>query len=568
MESSDYELVSHDKGYNLTSFLLEWKDLTYSVKTKKENIQILKSVTGFAKSGEMLAIMGSSGSGKTSLLNIVSNRITSQPGLRISGEVTLNKVPIRSFSSTQYIKYVVQEDNLFATQSVRECLQFSARLKIPHFSTEQVNERVNEIINDLKLGKVADNLIGSTMTRGLSGGEKRRVSIGNELISYPTVLILDEPTSGLDSITAESVIQLLQNQAKLGKMIIFTIHQPSSKIFKMFDRLILMSEGLFLYQGISSHSVKYLTNLGYECHEDTNPPDYYMRILYVENRHEMTEKERTILKDLSESYNKNSDKSSYYYGDEKLAIINKENQLESATFSAQFGVVFERAMLNVIRQPLLSAIKIFQSIFMSILIILLYHGNSGSFKSMQNYQGVLFFNTLNCIASVFQGQILTFPLERPVFIKEYKENLYGVMSYFTAKIISEIPFQIIFTIIYTCTIYFVVPYNTSSASKFFIYFGINFLSQVSGNAMGYMMGSFTSNLVFSITLGPAVMMAFVIFGGFFSNTNSLTGAFYWVRYLSPFNYTYRAYILNQFNDFSFDYGVSNPIETLNFQGLI
>ena len=86
--------------------------------------------------------------------------------------------------------------------------------------------------------------------------------------------------------------------------------------------------------------------------------------------------------------------------------------------------------------------------------------------------------------------------------------------------------------------------------------------------MGYMMGSFTSNLVFSITLGPAVMMAFVIFGGFFSNTNSLTGAFYWVRYLSPFNYTYRAYILNQFNDFSFDYGVSNPIETLNFQGLI
>ena len=516
----------------------------------------------------MLAIMGSSGSGKTSLLSIISNRIASQPGLSINGEVTLNKVPIRSFSSTQYIKYVVQEDDLFATQSVRECLQFSARLKIPHFSTEQVNERVNEIINHLKLEKVADNLIGNSMTRGLSGGEKRRVSIGNELISYPTVLILDEPTSGLDSITAESVIQLLQNQAKLGKMIIFTIHQPSSKIFKMFDRLILMSEGIFLYQGITSKSVDYFANLGYTCNPDTNPPDYYMRILHVANRHAMTEKEQELLINLSESYNKNSDTYSYCYENEELTIINKNKKLESATFSAQFGVVFERAMLNVVRQKMLSIMKIIHAVFMSVLIILIYHENSGDFKSMQNYQGVIFFNVLNSIATTFQGQVLTFPLERPVFIKEYKEGLYGVMSYFTAKIISELPFQIIFTIIYSCIIYFVIPYNDSSASKFFIFFGISLLAQVSGNAMGYMMGSFTSNLVFSITLGPTIMMVFGVFGGFFSNTKSLTQAFYWIRYLSPFNYTYRALILNQFTDFTFDKGVLNPIDTLNFQGLI
>ena len=300
MESSDYELVYDNNRLAYKNFLLEWKDVTYSIKTKTSSTQILKGVTGFAKSGEMLAIMGSSGSGKTSLLSILSNRIASQPGLSVGGSVYLNKIPIRSFSCAQYIKYVVQEDDLFATQTVRECFQFSARLKIPHFSSEQVHKRVEEIIKDLKLEKVADNLIGNAMKKGLSGGEKRRVSIGNELISYPSVLILDEPTSGLDSTTAESVIQLLQNQAKLGKMIIFTIHQPSSKIFKMFDRLILMSEGTLLYQGIASKSVEYFANHGYVCNEDTNPPDYYMRIIYVANRNAMTAKERDFLKQLSD----------------------------------------------------------------------------------------------------------------------------------------------------------------------------------------------------------------------------------------------------------------------------
>ena len=561
-------LADGNNRITLNRFLLEWKDVTYSVKTNHQNAQILKGVAGFAKSGEMLAVMGSSGSGKTSLLSILSNRIINQPGLKIGGEVVLNKVPIRSFSTAQYIKYVVQEDDLFATQSVRECLQFSARLKIPHFSAEQVNERVNGIIADLKLEKVADNLIGNKMTRGLSGGEKKRVSIGNELISYPSVLILDEPTSGLDSIIAENIIYLLQKQARLGKMIIFSIHQPSSRIYKMFDRLILMSEGTFLYQGIASESVEYFTNLGYTCNSYTNPPDYYMRILHVANRHAITDAEQELFKHLSESYNKNSDKCSYYYGNEELMTINKKNKPESTTFSAQFGAIFERNMLYIIRQPWLSSVKIIQVIFMSILIILIYHGNSGNFKSMQNYQGVLFFNVINSIGGTFQAQLLLFPLERPVFIKNYKENLYGVMSYFSAKIISELPFQIAVTSIYCCIIYFVIPFNDSSVSKFFIYFGIILLCQISGNAMGYWIGSYSNNRVFSGTLGTTLMTVLTIFSGFFSNTKSLSSFCYWIQYLSPFNYAYRAFILNQFTDFTVNAGVINPIDELNFQGVV
>ena len=381
-------------------------------------------------------------------------------------------------------------------------------------------------------------------------------------------MILDEPTSGLDSITAESVIQLLHEQAQSGKMIIFTIHQPSSRIYKIFDRLILMSEGTVLYQGVASQSVKYLENLGFKCPQDTNPPDFYMRLLYVSNRNNMVKKEQELLKKLSESYRLNANDYGYYKGNEKLSMIEIYKNLQSAAFIEQFRVIFERAMLNVLRQPMLSMMKVVQGLFMSIVIILIYHGNSGDYKSMQNYQGILFFNVFDSFAMSFQSQILTFPLERSVFIKEYKEDLYGVNSYFSAKLISEIPFQIIFSIIYCTIIYFVIPYNTESASKFFIFFGISFLAQISGNVMGYMIGSFTSSMIFSITFGPTLLIIFVIFGGFFSNTSSLSSAFSWVKYISPINYTYRAFIINQFTDFSFDKGVLNPIDTLNFQGTV
>ena len=201
--------------------------------------------------------MGTSGSGKTSLLNLLSGRITAQPHLEIFGEINLNHIPIDTFNSNHYIKYVTQEDYLFSTQTVRESLTFAARLKVPNITYAEIMNRVDLIINALKLEKVSDNIIGSLSTKGLSGGEKKRLSIGNELISNPSVLILDEPTSGLDSSTAELVVDLLKEQAKIGKTIVFTIHQPGFKIFNVFDRLILMSEGEFVYQGKAKNSVLY-----------------------------------------------------------------------------------------------------------------------------------------------------------------------------------------------------------------------------------------------------------------------------------------------------------------------
>ncbi|OMJ90764.1 hypothetical protein SteCoe_6843 [Stentor coeruleus] len=556
---SENEPFFHD------SYLLEWKDVKYSVNQKGKETIILKGVSGYANSGEILAVMGTSGSGKTSLLSILSNRLFSQPNVKVSGTVTLNQNEIHTFHSNHYIKYVLQENFLFGTQTVRESLTFACRLKVPYLTKFQANERVNEILEYLKLTKVAENMIGNSMRKGLSGGEQKRVSIGNELISYPKVLILDEPTSGLDSYTSQHLIEVLQAQAHLGRTIIFTIHQPNSKMFSMFDRLILMSEGEFLFQGPTTEVVKYFSDIGYQCPHEINPPEYFMRVFHIKDRHDMTTIEIEILNICSNNYKETLEKFMIPHI-EGLTEIDINKKLHSASIITELSVLFQRSILNVKRQPMFSVIKIGQAIVMSTLVALIFNNLGHDRKSIQSIAGALFFNSMDFITTPAQAQVLTFPLERPVFLTEYKEELYGIFPYFMTKVICEIPFQIIFTIIYSLIMYFAVPYNTHDASKFFIFFGISLLSQISGNAFGYLVGSLTSSIQLALVIAPALMITSIIFGGFFSNTNSYSSAFYWIRYISNYNFAYRALIVNQFTDFDFNNEDDNPINLLNFEG--
>ena len=281
---------------------LTWKDIQFTATIEKKPSQILKGVSGFANPGEILAIMGSSGSGKTSLLSILSNQIILQRNTIVTGSVEINGVNIKTIDYSSFSRYVMQQDILMPTLTVKEALIFAATLKIK--GTKQfIESRVDSIMTDLKLTKIADSIIGNELIKGISGGEKKRVCIGIELISEPQILILDEPTSGLDSFTAELVIDLLKTQAKKGKTIVLTIHQPSTSIYKAFDRLLLLVEGNVIYQGAAQDSVNYFASIGYECPNLTNPPDYFIRIMYIVNRYVLTEKEKKTLHLFTTSYN-------------------------------------------------------------------------------------------------------------------------------------------------------------------------------------------------------------------------------------------------------------------------
>jgi len=204
----------------------------------KEPKKIIDGVWGTVMPGQFLAIIGASGAGKTTLLNFLSGREISN-NLVKTGKITANgveKETIEGFSTLS--AYVQQDDILFQTMAVRECLEFAAKLKLPGTLAQQL-ARVDEVIAILKLTKCQNTKIGGPLVKGVSGGERKRTSIGVELITDPTLIFLDEPTTGLDSFTATSVMETLGDLArKDGRTVISTIHQPNSDIFEQFDRLV------------------------------------------------------------------------------------------------------------------------------------------------------------------------------------------------------------------------------------------------------------------------------------------------------------------------------------------
>ncbi|MEW5318869.1 MAG: hypothetical protein WDW38_010053 [Sanguina aurantia] len=210
--------------------------------------QILFDVSGRVEPGEVLALMGPSGSGKTSLLSILGRRST----VRVAGDITFNGRPADK-AIKRRLGFVTQDDLLFPDLTVDETLFYAAMLRLPaSYSRERKLARVDDVLSALGLGKCRSTIIGGGMRRGVSGGERKRVAIGHELLTDPSILFLDEPTSGLDSTTALKLMQTLRSLASGGRTMITSIHQPSSRLYQHMDKLMLLSEGHTIFYG-SAH---------------------------------------------------------------------------------------------------------------------------------------------------------------------------------------------------------------------------------------------------------------------------------------------------------------------------
>jgi ABC-type multidrug transport system ATPase subunit len=203
--------------------------------------------------------------------------LAAKKGVSISGHVEVAGEKIDPVTFREHIAYVMQEDALMSTATPREALEFSAHMRLPSSTThEEIHTLVTGLLKDLGLESCSDTMIGGAMIKGISGGEKKRTSVGVELITDPALLFLDEPTSGLDSFSAYSMLQLLRTVSESNTAVLCTIHQPSSEVFFLFDKLIFLKAGRVLYQGSPSDVVSTLSRAGYHCPENYNPSDYLM----------------------------------------------------------------------------------------------------------------------------------------------------------------------------------------------------------------------------------------------------------------------------------------------------
>ena len=250
----------------------EAKITTLPNEGSKKYRQILHSSQGYAAPGELVAIMGPSGSGKTSLLNVLSQRTFLMPGGKTEGSVRINGKIAERGDYGMLGAYVQQDDILVDVLTATELLEFACRMRT-QYNEEQIKKVVDNVIDRFGLEGCRNQQIGGFMKRGISGGERKRVSISYELITEPSLLLLDEPTSGLDSSTAKCIVGLLKAETQRGMTIVSTIHQPAADIFLMFDRVILLAEGHTIYNGPPIEVKNYFGSFGLEMGRFNNPAD-------------------------------------------------------------------------------------------------------------------------------------------------------------------------------------------------------------------------------------------------------------------------------------------------------
>ncbi|KAF2993801.1 hypothetical protein E8E13_000644 [Curvularia kusanoi] len=271
---------AHLTNTDVRSF--SWQDVVVTVKDRrsKQPLEILSGVDGIVEAGEMLALMGPSGSGKTTLLNVLAHRAPTA-NATVQGALAINGAPTSLASFRKLSSYVEQEDALVGSLTVRETLYFAAQLALPSsVSKTDRKARIEGLLSSFGLSDQADTIIGTPIRKGVSGGQKRRVSVAAQLMTSPRILFLDEPTSGLDSAASFEVMSFVKELSKKHRfLVIASIHQPSTTTFELFDKLLLLSKGRVAYNGPVPGIKDYFAGLGYNMPLYTNPAEYAIQLV-------------------------------------------------------------------------------------------------------------------------------------------------------------------------------------------------------------------------------------------------------------------------------------------------
>ncbi|XP_035256935.1 ATP-binding cassette sub-family G member 8 [Anguilla anguilla] len=558
----------------LSEFKMPW-EMQSSKQTAIHNLNLR------VHSGQMLAIIGSSGCGKTSLLDIVTCR--DEGGSAKLGQVLINGQPSTPQLVRKSIAHVRQDDRLLPHLTVRETLAFVAKLRLPtHFSQAQRDQRVDDVIAELRLRQCAHTRVGNEYVRGVSGGERRRVSIAVQLLWNPGILILDEPTSGLDSFTAHNLVITLSRLARGNRLVLLSVHQPRSDIFQLFDLVVLLSSGSAAYCGPAREMVPYFTALGHPCPRYCNPSDFYVDLISVDRRSPESEAECVArAKVLAEQFlEKVKGTDDFMWKPEESSVAPESNspmprlQEEVITVSNQrdrlpgrmhqFSILIRRQVYNDFRDLVTLLVHGMEALLMSLLIGFLYYGAGEERLSIQDTVALLYMIGALTPFAVVLDVIAKCHSERAMLYHELEDGMYSVTSYFFAKILGELPEHCAFTLVYGLPIYWLAGLN-EAPERFLLNFLLVWLTVYCSRSMALFVAASLPTLQTSAFMGNSLFTVFYLTGGFVISLENMWTVASWFSHVSFMRWGFDGMLQVQFRGLKYQVQLGNL--TLSVDGI-
>jgi ABC-type multidrug transport system ATPase subunit/ABC-type multidrug transport system permease subunit len=422
----------------------------------------------------------------------------------MSGEIVVNNTSMKPNQLRSMVSLVTQEDDgLLPFLTVRETLRFAAGLRLPSLSTEAKVQRAEDIMLRMGLKDCANTLIGNEIMKGISGGEKRRVSIAIQLLTDPQVLLLDEPTSGLDGFTAESIIQILTELASEGRTVILTIHQNRSELWTT-HVLLLARGGHLVYSGPGSQMLQHFQGAGYECSKTTNPGDFVLDLITVDlrsaDREERSRRRVEMLIARWSAVTENSDlHKDKIVSAEVLEISQTPVWTKSrANFQIAFPILIRRSGLNLWRERNALIARIMNVVPYGALIALFFAPLHTDYQAILTRLGMI---QLYCFL-YFMGTLnntTVYPLEKSVINQEIAERTYTITPFFVSYSLLELPFTTLAA--FGTAILSAFPLGIRSAEVFFAMFFNTFALLSCGESLAFIVNSVVpdSGLTMSIT---------------------------------------------------------------------